>query len=299
MKLGVILHGAKDNRHAQLKEIESIFFDWNLSVRVTEYDKHAEKIAREFCNEGCEVVLVCGGDGSLNQAANGVFHSNFPQTPLAIWPSGTGNDFVKSVTVPQSFADLRKSIENKNFKSVDLPCMEWDGKRRVYLNVTDLGLGGCVAYDMTRSKRKLGSFLTYQWLIVKNLLRFKKRLIRFELDGLKHEARAMNFVVANAKYFGSGLGISPESKIDDGTLEVIVIGDLNIFEYLYFVPQVRKCKKLSYHKIQYYSAKKISIETEVPMPIDMDGEFVGFSPMVISIQQSLNVVVRNDHEELR
>jgi diacylglycerol kinase (ATP) len=242
------------------------------------------------------VILVCGGDGSLNQAANGVFNSNNPQTPLAIWPSGTGNDFVKTLEVPRSFQELKSNIEQGNFKAVDLPCMEWDGKKRAYLNVTDLGLGGCVAYDMTRSKRRLGSFLTYQWLIVKNLLRFKKRSICFNLDGKKFEARAMNFVVANAKYFGSGLGISPDSQIADGLLEVIVIGDLNIFEYLYFVPQVRKCKKLSYHKIQYYSAKKISIETEVPMPIDMDGEFVGFTPMVISLQHSLNVVVRNDHE---
>jgi YegS/Rv2252/BmrU family lipid kinase len=296
MKLGVILHGAKNNRHAQRKEIERVFSDWALEIRVTEYDKHAEKIARELCNDSCNAVLVCGGDGSLNQAANGVFLSNNPQTPLAIWPSGTGNDFVKSVAVPTSFQELRSCIEKKNFQAVDLPCMEWDGKKRAYLNVTDLGLGGCVAYDMTRSNRRLGSFLTYQWFIVKNLLRFKKRTIHFDLDGEKYDARAMNFVVANAKYFGSGLGISPESDPTDGLLEVIVIGDLNIFEYLYFVPQVRKCKKLSYHKIQYYSAQKISIETEVPMPIDMDGEFVGFSPMVISVQHSLNLVVRNARE---
>jgi diacylglycerol kinase (ATP) len=296
MKLGVILHGAKNNRHAQRKEIEAVFSEWSLDIRVTEYDKHAEKIAKELCNDTCDAVLVCGGDGSLNQAANGVFSSNNPNTPLAIWPSGTGNDFVKTLEVPQSFQELKASIEQGNFKEIDLPCMEWDGRKRVYLNVTDLGLGGCVAYDMMRSKRRLGSFLTYQWLIVKNLLRFKKRAIRFELDGKAIEARAMNFVVANARYFGSGLGISPESQLTDGLLEVIVIGDLNIFEYLYFVPKVRKCKKLSYHKIQYYSAKKISIETEVPMPIDMDGEFVGFSPLVISIQHSLNVVVRNDRE---
>lgn len=296
MKLGVILHGAKNNRHAQRKEIEKVFSDWILDIRVTEYDKHAEKIARQLCNDSCDVLLVCGGDGSLNQAANGVFNSNNPQTPLAIWPSGTGNDFVKTLDVPRSFQELRANIELGNFKAVDLPCMEWDGKKRAYLNVTDLGLGGCVAYDMTRSKRRLGSFLTYQWLIVKNLLRFKKRSVCFDLDGKKFEARAMNFVVANAKYFGSGLGISPDSQIADGLLEVIVIGDLNIFEYLYFVPQVRKCKKLSYRKIQYYSAKKISIETEVPMPIDMDGEFVGFTPMVISLQHSLNVVVRNGLE---
>ena len=296
MKLGVILHGAKNNRYAQLKEIEKVFSDWNIDVRVSEYDKHAEKIARELCNNSCDVLLVCGGDGSLNQAANGLFNSDNPQTPLAIWPSGTGNDFVKSVSVPRSFQELRLCIESKNFQAVDLPCMEWDGKKRAYLNVTDLGLGGCVAYDMTRSTRMLGSFLTYQWLIVKNLLRFKKRTIHFNLDGRKFDARAMNFVVANAKYFGSGLGISPDSDLTDGMLEVIVIGDLNILEYLYFVPKVRKCKKLSYHKIQYYSAKKISIETEVPMPIDMDGEFVGFSPMVISIQHALNVVVRNDRE---
>ena len=296
MKLGVILHGAKSNRHAQRKEIEKIFSDWDLQIRVTEYDKHAEKIARELCNESCDVVLVCGGDGSLNLAANGIFHSENSQTPLAIWPSGTGNDFVKTVIVPTSFEELRASIEQRNFKAIDLPCMEWDGKTRAFLNVTDLGLGGCVAYDMMRSKRSLGSFLTYQWLIIKNLIRFKKRTIHFDLDGKKFEARAMNFVVANAKYFGSGLGISPESQVADGLLEVIVIGDLNIFEYLYFVPKVRKSKKLSYHKIQYYSAKKISIETEVPMPIDMDGEFVGFSPMSISLQHKINIVARSDRE---
>ena len=296
MKIGVILHGAKKNIHAQRKEIGSVFSNWDLQIHVTEYDRHAEKIARELCNDCCDVVLVCGGDGSLNQAANGIFNSNNPQTPLAIWPSGTGNDFVKTLEVPKSFDELRACIETKKFQAVDMPCMEWDGKKRAYLNVTDLGLGGCVAYDMTRSKRRLGSFLTYQWLIVKNLFRFKKRTIHFDLDGKKYDARAMNFVVANAKYFGSGLGISPESDSTDGLLEVIVIGDLNIFEYLYFVPQVRKCKKLSYHKIQYYSAKKISIETEVPMPIDMDGEFVGFSPMVISLQHKINVVVRNVHE---
>jgi YegS/Rv2252/BmrU family lipid kinase len=296
MKLGVILHGAKNIRHAQRKEIEKVFFGCDLEIRVTEYHKHAEVIARQLCDERCDVILLCGGDGSLNQTANGILHSKHPETPLAIWPSGTGNDFVRTVNVPKSFQELKLSIENKIFKSIDTPCMEWDGKKRFFLNVTDLGLGGCVAYDMRRSKRRLGSFLTYQWLIVKNLLRFKKRIIHFDLDGKKFEARAMNFVVANAKYFGAGLGISPESDVTDELLEVIVIGDLNIFEYLYFVPKVKKCKKLSYHKIQYYSAKEISIETEVPMPIDMDGEFVGFSPMVISLQHKINVVFRNDRE---
>ena len=113
MKLGVILHGAKNNRHAQRKEIERVFFDWDLDVRVTEYDKHAEKIAKELCNENCDVVLVCGGDGSLNQAANGVFNSNNSQTPLAIWPSGTGNDFVKTLEVPRSFQELREETYQK------------------------------------------------------------------------------------------------------------------------------------------------------------------------------------------
>ena len=296
MKLGVILHGAKNIRHAQRKEIERVFFDWELQVCLTEYHKHAEGIARQLCDDHCDAILLCGGDGSLNQTANGVLHSNRPATPIAIWPSGTGNDFVKTVHVPKSFQELKLSIENKIFKSIDAPCMQWDGKKRYFLNVTDLGLGGCVAYDMKRSKRRLGSFLTYQWLIIKNLIRFQKRTIYFDLDGKKYDARAMNFVVANAKYFGAGLGISPDSDSTDGILEVIVIGDLNIFEYLYFVPKVKKCKKLSYHKIQYYTGKKISIETEVPMPIDMDGEFVGFSPMVISLQHKINIVVRNDRE---
>jgi diacylglycerol kinase family enzyme len=69
MKLGVILHGAKSNRHAQRKEIEKIFSDWNLHIRVTEYDRHAEKIARELCDESCDV--------SFEKSANTFGHLAF------------------------------------------------------------------------------------------------------------------------------------------------------------------------------------------------------------------------------
>ena len=290
MKVGLILHGKKPGQ----KEIEASFINAfeedERVVKYTEFPHHAEEIATSFSNHGLELIVVSGGDGSLNDVVNGVLRSNNPAIPISIWPTGTGNDFVKTLPAFLTFDAMRRGFFNSEFAKVDVGKISLSNQSKYFINVTDVGLGGCVAKDMMKSKRLLGSFLTYQLYIIKNLLTYKKKKITFQIDNHKGETTVMNFVIANSPYFGSGLGISPDSDPTDGKFEVVIIGEINLFHYLRFIPKVKRKERIHYHKIHYLSGNKIGIEAESPMPIDMDGEFIGFTPFTIELTNTVNVL---------
>lgn len=290
MKVGIILHGKKPKQ----KEIENQFLadfpNDTCLVTYTAYAHHAKEIATEYCNSNVELIIVSGGDGSLNDAVNGVLVSNNPNVPIAIWPTGTGNDFVKTVPTYASFSFMREAFEKQRIVQVDVGKITTTEKQQFFINVTDVGLGGCVARDMKKSKRLLGSFLTYQLYIIKNLLIYRKKKIHFQIDEHRGEATVMNFVVANTPYFGSGLGISPDSDPCDGRFEVVIIGEINLWHYLRFIPKVKRKQRIHYHKIHYLCGKQIGIEAERPMPIDMDGEFIGFTPFTVEVSAKVNVL---------
>ncbi len=292
MKIGLILHGGKKGAEELLSQFHDAFGKFNVISGKTTKHGEAEQLAKVMSEFGVNAVVVCGGDGSLNQAVNGILQSKKPDTPLAVWPCGTANDFVKTLHVPKTLDALKWAIENSKFQAIDVAEIKRnDEKKNYFINVTDVGLGGGVARDMQKSKRRLGSFITYQLLILKQLILYRKKRITFSIDGKQYEDRVMNFVVANTKYFGSGLGISPDSNPFDGKLEVVVIGDIGLLDYFRFISKVRRCEKIDYHKIHYFSGKKIGIETEVPMPIDMDGEFIGDSPLQIELNSKIQFVV--------
>lgn len=295
MKVGLILHGGKRGSDLMLVQFHEAFGKYNVISGKTSKHGEAEQLAKVMSEYGVDAVVVCGGDGSLNQAVNGILKSNNAITPLAVWPCGTANDFVKTIQVPRTLVDLKTAIENKSFREVDVAELNRsENEKEYFINVTDVGLGGGVARDMQRSKRRLGAFITYQLLILKQLILYRKKRVKFTVDGNQYEERVMNFVVANTKYFGSGLGISPDSDPYDGKLEIVVIGDIGLFDYFRFISKVRRCEKIDYHKIHYYSGKKIGIETEVPMPIDMDGEFIGDSPLTIELNSKIQLVISSE-----
>jgi len=290
MKVGLILHGKKPRQKEIEQEFHAAFAHDTRRVTYTEFAHHAQDIAKSYCNDEFDLIIVSGGDGSLNDVANGVLASNFPHVVIAIWPTGTGNDFVKTIPTYSSFQAMREAFMNQRTVKVDVGKITTTEKQQYFINVTDVGLGGCVARDMKTSRRLLGSFLTYQLYIVKNLLIYRKKKIQFQIDEHKGEATVMNFVVANTPYFGSGLGISPDSDPCDGRFEVVIIGEINLWHYLRFIPKVKRKQRIHYHKIHYLSGKKIGIEAERPMPIDMDGEFIGFTPFTVELAAQVNVL---------
>jgi diacylglycerol kinase family enzyme len=88
-------------------------------------------------------------------------------------------------------------------------------------------------------------------------------------------------VVANGQFFGSGLGVAPNAKMDDGVFSLVTLGDINMWDYIKNLGKVKKSLPLEHKEIAYHQAQKVTIEplNSNPMPIDMDGEFVGYCPI--------------------
>lgn len=130
----------------------------------------------------------------------------------------------------------------------------------------------------------MGATLTYQRAILTTLLTYKNQPVRAKADGFTYEGSIMNFIVANGKYFGSGLGIAPDAVADDGEFSVVILGEISLTDYIKNLGSVQKCRKISHPGLHYKSAKEVFIDSPAgPLAIDMDGEFIGYSPMKVSI----------------
>jgi len=163
--------------------------------------------------------------------------------------------------------------------------------QRYFINVMDIGLGGEVVQKISKSKRRLGPFLTYQKAVISSLIEYKRNVVKVELDNVSFENDTLMLAIANAKWFGSGLGIAPMASLQDGIFEVIHIGEITFFDYLLQLPKVRRGEILQHPSIRYYSSKAIAISTP-GIPIDCDGEFIGFTPLDCRIVHNrLNVLV--------
>ncbi|MFM7769401.1 MAG: diacylglycerol/lipid kinase family protein, partial [Bacteroidota bacterium] len=102
MKIGLILHGGKSGSDKISEKFQNIFGNENVIARKTSRHGEAELLAMELAEMNLSAIVVCGGDGSLNPAVNGIMNSTNPNVPIAVWPCGTANDFIKSVSVPST-----------------------------------------------------------------------------------------------------------------------------------------------------------------------------------------------------
>jgi len=247
-------------------------------------------LAESATNDSFTHIIACGGDGTLNEVLNGILKTKQSNLKLGLIPNGSGNDFIKTACSPHSLAGLKESILKNSFNKIDVGFAEFiskDGRdtSRYFINIADVGIGGVIAQELAESKKLFGSTITYQYFIIKNMLMYKLQPLKVVGDDFVYEGKIMNFCAANAKFFGSGLGVAPDADINDGILNAVAIGEVDLVDYLKNFPNLKNSKPLSHPSVKYYTSKTLYFDSDSPeMPIDMDGEFVGYLPMKITIK---------------
>jgi YegS/Rv2252/BmrU family lipid kinase len=298
-KIAFILHGKTRNIPKIISQLSEIFNPgFILSFHVTQYAYHAAEISYSIAKEGVNYIIAVGGDGTLNEVVNGVMKAKneglinndaWNSLKIGLLPRGTGNDFAKTIRVNFNFQSLKEWIETDSYTEIDLGLADYQNTRgqstsRYVINITDLGLGGIIAHKLSGSSKLFGATFTYQAIIISSLLGYRNKLMKIKADGFDYEGKVMSLVVANGKYFGAGLGVAPEAVPNDGLFSVVIIGEISLFDYLKNLGRIRKCQRVDHPQLKYYSAKEIGIESGAEqLPIDMDGEFVGYSSLKINI----------------
>lgn len=288
--------------HTKVRQLNKLFGElqqtfsgsYQLHFYETQYAGHAVTLACEAVLSGATYIICIGGDGSMNEVANGVMKAMGNGTPrqpvfVGLLPNGTGNDFAKTVCVTKSAIALKQYIDAGQYKPVDLGKVSFvnpkgEAANRYFINITDIGMGGVAAERISGYSKFGGATFTFQRAIISTLLTYKRQVIEAVTDTFSYKGEVLNFIIANGKYFGSGLGIAPTANAGDGLFSVVVIGKVSLLDYLMNLGTVRKCRPLSHPQVQYHTATTIAVNgTTVPQAIDMDGEFIGYSPMQVSM----------------
>ncbi len=236
---------------------------------------------RQRAAEGGEVrFYACGGDGTVCDVVNGM--AGFENAQLAVYPCGTGNDFVRSFTNSSNFQDIRRLIEAE---PVYCDLIKWN--EHYALNMLNIGVDCDVAARASEIKGKpFSGSAAYLAAAAQILPHFSTYRISYEADGQKHEEELMLAAVANGHFCGGGFLSSPRSCLSDGMLNISIVRPVRGLRMLRMLAQYRQGKHLDHEDnlryIQYFRCRELSIEPIDPVRVCIDGEILPLEPMKIS-----------------
>jgi YegS/Rv2252/BmrU family lipid kinase len=268
-----------------------------FEVAFTKGAGEAADIAERESRAGRRFVIACGGDGTVNEVANGLLRAG-AGAELGVLPSGTGGDFRRTLGVPARTADAAKQLREGATRVMDAGRVRFVGARgeeetRFFVNVASFGMGGDVINRVkTRSglpagaARLLGGRASFAAAALQAALAFEKPAVRVSLDG-GAEARltVANFCVANARYFGGGMRIAPSAKVDDGRFDVVAIGDVSALKVLTNSYRLYLGTHLGMQEVRHALARVVRAEPasgEV-VKLEVDGELAGRLPAEFEI----------------
>lgn len=256
------------------------------------------ELAKRSALEGRKFVIACGGDGTINEIANGIIESG-ADCELGIFPSGTGGDFRRTLGIPLELREAARALKNGKTKAIDIGKVTFqdhsgETATRYFLNVSSFGLAASIIERVKGSSslnwlpldtvRGRASFALSTLQEVAALATTNVR-IRLD-DGDERPLATVNFCIANARYFGGGMLIAPEAKINDGFLDVINIGDINTAKILLNAYTLYRGTHLNLAEVREVLAKRIEarpLNDNDEVHIEVDGELLGRLPAVYEV----------------
>jgi YegS/Rv2252/BmrU family lipid kinase len=257
--------------------------DWAGTV----YPTHAIELATQAANEGYELIVTAGGDGTIQEVINGVMAVPQEKRPrLGIVPLGSGNDFAFAAGIPdQPSAALQQAFKGKS-RFVDVGLIENERGRRVYWDNT-LGIG----FDATVTLRThtlplLRGFLMYFTAVMQTItFNHEAPLMQIKTDKESWGEKTMMMVICNGPREGGGFLVAPDAVVDDGVFHYAAIRKVSRPMMLRLVPEVMNGTHGKFEQIRMGTLRKMELESDAPLRIHIDGEtFAGFGSDVRKIK---------------
>lgn len=263
-------------------------------IRATEHEGHAEELARQAVEEGIDLVVAAGGDGTLNEVVNGLA-TDFDRAHLGLLPLGTGNDFARSINVPADLEQAVALLREGRRQRIDVARAILGGKSRWFLNMAAGGFSGVVSEKATEAKELWGPLAYMRGALdaLPELTTFKASLL---LNGAERlDLDTWNIVISNGRYVAAGIPVAPQAEVDDGLLEVMIVPATTIPNLALLVPQVLLGQHLKNDLILFRRVTRIEIESTPPMAFNVDGELVGEESAIFEVHpRALEMIVGPD-----
>ena len=234
----------------------------DVHVHNTHYQGHARKLAEEICQKESSLVIAAGGDGTAHEVINGLLSCDHTLPLFGIIPVGTGNDFMRGKSHFTTVDQLLESLEKNKIIPTDLGQITHQGKKTYFLNIADTGFGGATVHTLNKQRNWLGGKLSYSLAILRTFITFRKPVLKIESKEWRHEGEVLLCAFCNGGIFGSGLTIHPEADPHDGQLEITLIGNVSLFDYIRYLPRLKKGQRIEHKEVKYLRSNKIAVSIQ-------------------------------------
>ena len=274
----------------------------------TEKAMHAADLTREALRKGHDLIVAVGGDGTVNEVVNGFFLPARPGEPaspirpgaaLAVLPRGTGGDLRRSIGLDGELARGAARLKGE-CGAVDVGRVDYvtDGGKaasRYFINVGEVGVGARVVEIANRSSKRLGGKMTFMLASLRALAGWRDLRVRASFDGGPAEALSVTtLAVANGKYFGGGMMVAPEARLDDGLFHVTIWSGYGLSDFVLKSGSMYDGSHVNLKGTRTRTARTVRVEAvgTDAVGIEVDGERLGRLPASFTLLSKALLLVR-------
>ncbi|MBI3162091.1 MAG: diacylglycerol kinase family lipid kinase [Chloroflexi bacterium] len=250
-------------------------FKGELSWSGTVYPTHAIELAKQAAEEGYDLVIAMGGDGTAHEVMNGLMQVPENKRPvMGIVPIGSGNDFAFSNGITQKPAHaLAHALKAEDVQAVDMGLLTDEHGRREYFDNT-LGIGFDAVVTIRSHKLPIvKGFLMYLTAVIQTiLLNHDPANVKIETDAETWENSVLMVTLCNGPREGGGFMLSPNSKNNDGKMEYVIVNKISRLMMFRLVPEFMNGTHMRFKQIRMGGCKKFNLVSDRPLYIHADGE---------------------------
>jgi diacylglycerol kinase (ATP) len=257
-----------------------------MSVLERQFDR-AEEIAEAIRGEcgNVDLVIVAGGDGTMNAAADTLVECGLP---LGILPTGTGNDLARTLGISTTLAEAAAVITGGRRHAIDLG--RANGKH--FFNVASLGLSAELTRHHTVERKRRLRLFAYVLSVRDAYRQTRPFRARIRCDGRERRIRTIQISVGNGRHYGGGMTIAEHAAIDDGWLDVYCLPPSSFWRLLILFPALRRGRLRRQQAVLVTRGRKIEVITRRAMPVNTDGEITTRTPARFEVvPRALSVLV--------
>jgi len=261
-------------------EIHSFFSNRNdkYQIAISKNLKNLKELANSAIDLKVDVIIACGGDGTISEIGQIIIQK---QIKLGIIPIGSGNGISRHFKIPNNFRKALEVIIKGSYKKMDV------GKVDNRYFFSNIGFGIEVEFIRHYHQSKTHGLLGYFPAFIKSFVSYKPSVFSFKVQGENVSIKPCVLMIANTNEQGYGISLFPNVKIDDGTLNMIVINKTNILYFNYLIALVLLGFSIENKKnVQYMNLKDLKITSEnyhINLQVDGEFEFIIKNELNISI----------------